>query len=220
MSQVNGITPSATNNVYSTLQNTTTKTADEAAATTNTAAAENKTTAESSGVVLELGSSNSSSLSPIPTKPVGNKDNTSLINKLKAETEAQKQRLLDLVKNLISGQGKAIGTADNMWSFLASGDFEVDAATKAQAQEDISEDGYWGVEATSERIVDFAKALTNGDSSKIDTMIDAFKKGFEQATETWGGKLPEISQKTYDAVLEKFEKWRNESSTTTEVIEE
>jgi hypothetical protein len=38
---------------------------------------------------------------------------------------------------------------------------------------------------------------------------DAFKKGFEQATGTWGKELPEISQRTYDAVLEKFDKWAN-----------
>ena len=37
-------------------------------------------------------------------------------------------------------------------------------------------------------------------------MIDAFKKGYEQAEKTWGGELPEISKKTYDAVLDKFEK--------------
>ena len=49
-------------------------------------------------------------------------------------------------------------------------------------------------------------ALTGGDPDKVDSMIDAFKKGYAQAEETWGGKLPEISQKTYDAVLDKFEK--------------
>ena len=32
-------------------------------------------------------------------------------------------------------------------------------------------------------------------------MREAFKKGYKQAEDTWGGKLPEISQKTYDAVM-------------------
>ena len=45
---------------------------------------------------------------------------------------------------------------------------------------------------------------------------DAFKKGFKQAEETWGGELPEISQKTYDAVLEKFDAWANESTEITQ----
>ena len=82
----------------------------------------------------------------------------------------------------------------------------------AQAQADIAEDGYWGVNQTSDRIVDFAKALTGGDPNKIEEMREAFKKGFKQAEEKWGGELPEISQKTYDAVLEKFDAWAAETT--------
>ena len=51
-------------------------------------------------------------------------------------------------------------------------------------------------------------------------MREAFKKGFKQAEETWGGELPEISQKTYDAVLEKFDAWANENKPKTEAVEE
>ena len=95
--------------------------------------------------------------------------------------------------------------------FLRTGNFTVDAETKAQAQKDIAEDGYWGVEQTSSRILDFAKAFTGGDPSKVEQMRDAFKKGFEQATKTWGDKLPDISQRTYEATLKKFDAWAEES---------
>ena len=37
-------------------------------------------------------------------------------------------------------------------------------------------------------------------------MKDAFIKGYKQAEKQWGGELPEISKKTYDAVMEKFDK--------------
>ena len=96
-----------------------------------------------------------------------------------------------------------------MWQFLASGKFTVDAATKAQATADIAEDGYWGVNQTSDRIIDFATALAGDDKNNLEKMRDAFKKGYSQAESTWGGKLPEISQKTYDAVMEKFDKLIN-----------
>lgn len=95
-----------------------------------------------------------------------------------------------------------------MWHFLASGDFTVSADVKAQAQADIADDGYWGVEQTSDRIVDFAKALSGGDPAKADTMLEAFKKGFEAATKSWGKELPDISQRTYDAVLKKIDAWK------------
>ncbi len=142
-------------------------------------------------------------------KETSSTDRSAIVAQMKADLEAQTNQLLNIVKKTISQQGNTLAKADDMWSFLASGDFTVDAETKAQAQADIAEDGYWGVEKTSDRILDFAKALSGGDTSKAETLLEAFKKGFEEATGTWGKELPEISQKTYDAVLEKFEAWKN-----------
>ena len=150
-------------------------------------------------------------------KVTSNKDNKAIIAKLKADAEARTSQLRSIVEQLITKQGTAFGKAsdDDMWKFLAKGEFTVSADVKAQAQADIAEDGYWGVEQTSDRILDFAKALAGNDPDKAEEMLDAFKKGFEEATKAWGDELPEISQKTYDAVLEKFEAWKNESATET-----
>lgn len=138
-------------------------------------------------------------------------DRSAIIAALKQDAEQQKQNLMNIVTKTIQGQGKsfALASEDDMWKFLASGDFTVDAETQAQAKKDIADDGYYGVEQTSDRILDFAKAISGDDKSKADELIDAFKKGFEQATKTWGKDLPDISQKTYDKVLEKFDKWKN-----------
>lgn len=141
------------------------------------------------------------------------KPNTELVNKLKADAEARTEQLRSLVEKIISGQADAYGNAYDIWSFLREGNFTVDPATKLKAQEDISEDGYWGVAKTSERILDFAKALTGGDPDKIEEMRDAFKKGYEQAEKIWGGKLPEISQQTYDAVMKGFDDMAAEKTT-------
>lgn len=137
--------------------------------------------------------------------------NTELIAKLKADAEERTAQLRSIVEKLITGQGNALGEADDIWAFLRKGDFTVDEATKLQAQADIAEDGYWGVEQTSDRILDFAKALTGGDPDKIEEMRKAFEDGFKLATKTWGDKLPDISQKTYDAVMQKFDKWAEEA---------
>lgn len=131
--------------------------------------------------------------------------NEAIISRLKADAEARTQQLQQLVQQMISKQGNAYGQANNMWKFLASGNFTVDAQTKAQAQADIAEDGYWGVKQTSERIFDFAKALSGGDMNKMKEMQAAFEKGFKQATKTWGKELPQISQDTRSAVNKLFE---------------
>ncbi|MCR4781763.1 MAG: hypothetical protein K5851_03300 [Lachnospiraceae bacterium] len=141
-------------------------------------------------------------------------DRTAIIEKLKAEQDMMMNSLMEIVKKTIAGQGNAfmLASEDDMWKFLASGDFTVDATTKAQAQADIAEDGYWGVEKTSDRILDFAKALSGNDPEQADKLLDAFKKGFDEATSTWGRDLPDISQKTYDAVVKKFEDWKNSAT--------
>ena len=138
-------------------------------------------------------------------------DRSALVQQLKADQEKMINNLLDIVMKTINGQGStfAIATQDDMWKFLAEGKFTADADTIAKAKEDISEDGYWGVNQTSDRIVDFAIALSGGDTSKADQLLEAFKKGYEQATGTWGKELPEITKKTYDAVLDKFNKWKD-----------
>jgi hypothetical protein len=136
-------------------------------------------------------------------------DNAAIIAKLKADADERTAQLKSLVEKMISKQGQTLASADDMWKFLASGDFTVDAETKAQAQADIADDGYWGVDQTSDRILDFAKALSGDDVSKAEELLEAFKEGFSQATKAWGQDLPELSQKTYDAVLEKFDAWIN-----------
>lgn len=187
---LNGINNVAAASAYQTYQTTTKK------ETTDTAS---KATAADTGVIYEP--SNQTEAKKVNTYTA----NTELINKLKADAEARTSQLRSLVEQVIAGQGNAYGQANNIWKFLASGDFTVDAETKAQAQKDIAEDGYWGVKQTSDRIISFATALTGGDPDKIEEMREAFIKGFKLATKAWGGELPEISQKTYAAVMEKFD---------------
>lgn len=132
-------------------------------------------------------------------------DRSAIIQQLKAENQARVNQMTQLVHDMLAKQGNAYGQANDIWKFLASGNFTVDAQTKAQAQADIAEDGYWGVNQTSSRIYDFAMALAGDDEEKMKEMQEAFDKGFKMAQKKWGGELPEISQKTYEAVNKKFE---------------
>ena len=185
----------------------------------STSAAKEKTSAEEAatkttedtGVIYEHSTDTNTSSTKKTYKP-----DTALINKLKADADARTSQLRSLVEQMMGKQATTYGNANDIWSFLRSGNYTVDPATKAQAQADIAEDGYWGVCQTSDRIIQFATALTGGDPDKIEAMRDAFKKGYAQAEKTWGGSLPEISQKTYDAVMEKFDKLAADAGLTTE----
>ena len=185
----------------------------------STSAAKEKTSAEEAttkttedtGVIYEHSTDTNTSSTKKTYKP-----DTALINKLKADADARTSQLRSLVEQMMGKQATTYGNANDIWSFLRSGNYTVDPATKAQAQADIAEDGYWGVGQTSDRIIQFATALTGGDPDKIEAMRDAFKKGYAQAEKTWGGSLPEISQKTYDAVMEKFDKLAADAGLTTE----
>ena len=145
------------------------------------------------------------------TKSATYTPNTALVSQLKSDAEQRAANLQSLVEKVMKQQATTYGNATDIWSFLREGNFTVDPQTKAEAQAAIAEDGYWGVNQTSDRIVQFATALTGGDPDKIDEMMNAFKKGFRMATKTWGGELPDISQKTYDAVIEKFNKLKEEA---------
>lgn len=150
---------------------------------------------ENKGVVYE--SSNISKMSE--------SERATLVSQLKADQENRQAQLASLVQDMISKQGNTYGQATDMWKFLASGEFTVDAATKAAAQEAISEDGYWGVKQTSQRIFDFAMSLSGGDEEKMKKMQEAVEKGFKEATKAWGKDLPGISGDTKKAVDKLFD---------------
>lgn len=135
------------------------------------------------------------------------KSNSAVVAKMKAEAEQRTSQLQSLVEKMIAKQGQTLGTADSIWSFLAKGNFTADPETIAQAKKDIAADGYWGAEQTSDRILSFAKALAGDDPDKAEELLNAFKKGYAQATGTWGKELPSLCSDTYDLVEEKFNKW-------------
>lgn len=143
-------------------------------------------------------------------------DRSAIVAQLKADAQARIDQMTDLVRQMMSQQGTTLGKADSIWSFLAGGKFTVDAATRAQAQKDIADDGYWGVEQTSQRIFDFAMALTGGDGDKMEEMRTAFEKGFKMATGAWGRELPDISQRTYDATEKLFDDYAASLKSDTE----
>lgn len=205
---VNGVTNTAgAYEAYQTSQTSAAKTTEEK---TNSEVSAEKKSEEQAGAVYEP--SNAAATSTVKKTYTQNAD---LVAKMKADAQSRQNQLQSIVEQLMTKQGQTYNSANGIWSILAGGNLKVDAATQAQAQKDVAEDGYWGVKQTSERILDFATALTGGDPDKIEEMREAFKKGYKQAEKTWGGELPDISKQTYDAVMKGFDKLAEEAGLTT-----
>ena len=79
---------------------------------------------------------------------------TDLVQKLKSDAEARAAQMQKLVETLLSGQANQA----NKSIFDVLGE-QFSPEEIAQAKEDVSEDGYYGVKQTSQRILDFATAL-------------------------------------------------------------
>lgn len=67
----------------------------------------------------------------------------------------------------------------------------------------ISEDGFFGVENTANRIADFVINGAGDDLEKLQKGFEGMKQGFAEAERMWGGSLPQISQETIDKAIEK-----------------
>lgn len=139
------------------------------------------------------------------SKYANHKIDMDTIEKLKADAEERNAQLRGIVEKLLLKQGGTILNAGGLANMYRS--LEVDEETRAQAQKDIADDGYWGVEQTSDRIVDFAKAMAGDNLELAQQMLDAIKEGFKQAGEEWGEDLPDISQRTMQATYDKMDEW-------------
>ncbi len=123
------------------------------------------------------------------------------------DMQDQYNLLRGLVTNMLKEQGIDFK--------IATGHREIDLSTISQQEaiELVADDGYFGIEQTSDRIVDLAIATAGGDISKLDVIKEGVKNGFNDALEAFGGTLPDISYDTYDAVIEKLDAWAGVDST-------
>ncbi len=133
------------------------------------------------------------------------KPDAAKVKQMWADHDAKVESFRKLVEGLFKKQAEKDGVASGTWN----GDklIEIDAETRAAAQKEIDEGGYYSVDETAKRLLNFAVALSGGDPSKIEELKSAVEKGFKMAENMWGGELPSISGQTYDAVMKGFEEW-------------
>ncbi len=129
-------------------------------------------------------------------------DRAAIVEQMKKDLANRKNQLSDLVSQMLSKQAGTSKLAD---LFTPDKLRNVSAEDIAKAKDDISEDGYWGVKQTSQRLFDFASALAGDDVEKMKEMQAAMEKGFKQATKAWGQELPGICKDTLNAANKLFD---------------
>lgn len=171
----------------------------EAATTTDTAAKEDAAAVYEKSATTKKDSANK----------LYNKD--AIIGKLKADQQNRITSMQTLVEKLLNKQKGTFDLANGKNLAATFRDAAALASPEdiARAKADIAEDGYWGVEQTSDRLVSMAIALSGGDTDKADELKAAIQKGFKKATAAWGEELPQISKDTLDATMKKMDDWKN-----------
>ena len=158
-------------------------------------ASTNKTNADTA-VVYEKSDNTSTKKATYEINKKSSSDRAAIVEQI------NRQSLINMVREMMNTQSGKQKTADG---FSAFGGTVTEEARK-KAQEAISEDGYWGVKQTSQRLFDFASALAGDDVEKMKKMQDAMNKGINQAAAKLGG-LPSIGQQTQDAANNLFEEY-------------
>lgn len=124
-----------------------------------------------------------------------------VVDRLLSESNRAHEHLRELVIRLLERQGMS---AERLKQ--EGPEVKIDDEARSELEALLGPEGELGIEKTSDRIVDFAIALSGGDKEKAGLLRDAIAKGFEEAEKALG-ELPEISKQTYDRVMEKFDAW-------------
>ena len=201
ISSINGV------NGYTAVKTAETEKASKAAETEKASKAAETTEKQvrDDGVVFEK----SNETKKDSANQIYNKDN--VIAKLKADQQSRLDSMNSLVQKLLGKQAEKFDLANgsNLAETFRQVAGKVDQQTIDDAKASVAEDGYWGVNQTSDRLVSMAIALAGGDTDKADTMMAAIEKGYKQATKAWGEDLPQICQDTMEATRQKMDDWKN-----------
>lgn len=136
------------------------------------------------------------------------------IMKTVEQIEAQRQNAMaQMISDMLGQQAQAKGM-DFMFGSSNPSLSEITQADIDEAKASIEGDGFWSVNSVATRIMDMAKLLANGDSSKLETLKDAVIKGFGGAVSMFGvdslDDMPQITRDTYTEVMKRFDDWKAE----------
>ena len=146
---------------------------------------------------------------------------------LQDSIQMNQQTMLNLmIQALTESNDKLQGWLDEGAGILNFDGVQIDAykfgmpevATNPEdAAKAVADGGDWSVDAVATRIFDMASAIAGNDSEKLSALRAAVEEGFSQAGLTWNqytglDEMPEITEKTYNEIMSRFDKRAEELS--------
>ena len=146
---------------------------------------------------------------------------------LQDSIQMNQQTMLNMmIQALTDSNDKLQGWLDEGTGILNFDGVQIDAArfgmpevatNPEDAAKAVSDEGEWGVNAVATRIFDLASTIAGNDPEKLESMRAAVEEGFNQAGITWNNatgldKMPEITEKTYNEIMSRFDKRAEELS--------
>ncbi len=110
---------------------------------------------------------------------------------------------------VVNSRDKFTQEYDAFQSFLSDIGYKgkpIAELSQEEANELVSENGFFGIIQTSERIANFVVSGASGDEDRLRAGREGMIQGFKEAQELWGEELPEISQETMKRSLEIVDK--------------
>ena len=113
--------------------------------------------------------------------------------------------------DIFGAQSKSINSLNDI---LSGVDFKsigyegkpITQLSQSEASDLVSENGFFGIANTADRISNFIISAAGDDLQKLEAGKEGMLRGFKEAEKIWGGKLPEISQKTIEKATQAVDK--------------
>lgn len=138
----------------------------------------------------------------------GKAEQLEAIKKSRVESkQIQFTQIMSQVQSMVAGKAQESSFEVNYQEFK---DFLSDigytgksiaSLSQEEAAELVSEDGFFGVAQTSERIAQFVIAGAGNDEELLREGRKGILQGFKEAEEMWGGKLPDIAYETIEKAV-------------------
>ena len=113
--------------------------------------------------------------------------------------------------DIFGAQNKSINSLNDI---LSGVDFKsigyegkpITQLSQSEASDLVSENGFFGITNTADRISNFIISAAGDDLQKLEAGKEGMLRGFKEAEKIWGGELPEISQKTIEKATQAVDK--------------